>query len=141
MSLYLFLSLNGGDVYQILTGLLPFHEIRSNVTVMSKIIQGMKPTKPSFGRLELSIEIWAVMYDCWNPNPDERPRLRQVTDALCSVDTPELTTQRRQAWGNEHGISASLQSRHIQPTSDSLRNSQFTAKDAVVLAKYMVSIV
>jgi hypothetical protein len=93
---------------------------------MSKIIQGMKPTKPSFDGLELSIEIWTVMEHCWSPVPEERPRLNRVKDRLRSVNTPELTTQRFRIWKNNFENSNSPQSQRVQSTPDVLRDSRFT---------------
>ncbi|KAF5349255.1 hypothetical protein D9756_009409 [Leucocoprinus leucothites] len=57
-------------MYEILVGNAPFFELKHDSTVVSKVAQGIRPTKPFTGQyLELSDEIWAIMMQSWSGTP------------------------------------------------------------------------
>ncbi|KAJ7909328.1 kinase-like domain-containing protein, partial [Mycena leptocephala] len=65
---------------QILTGRVPFFEIRSDAAVLFKVvIQGGHPT-----RLEIisPADLWFLLENCWKQNPDERPTMAAIFQRL-----------------------------------------------------------
>lgn len=80
---------------QVLTGQIPYYEFPRDATVISRILRGIRPTRPTSGlALELSDEIWNVMEDCWSADPSKRPTVKQVAEQLREIPQSELTTRR-----------------------------------------------
>ncbi|KAF9445355.1 kinase-like protein, partial [Macrolepiota fuliginosa MF-IS2] len=65
-------------MYEILTDRIPYYEFPRDVTILSKVMRGVKPSRPSDFGVELSDEIWAIMEECWNHDPVQRPTVPQV---------------------------------------------------------------
>ncbi|KAF9448602.1 kinase-like protein [Macrolepiota fuliginosa MF-IS2] len=82
-------------IYEVLTGRIPFYEIPRDETVISRVIKGIRPSKPAAGmELELTDEIWEIMNRCWNPTPSERPTASQVADGMQAIPPNALTIKR-----------------------------------------------
>ncbi|KAF9448075.1 kinase-like protein [Macrolepiota fuliginosa MF-IS2] len=81
---------SASDVYslasvmiEVFTGEVPYHEIPQSVTVIAKIIRGIKPAKPKREKaLELTEGIWKIMQKCWSDTPSDRPTVDQVLELL-----------------------------------------------------------
>ncbi|KAJ7466906.1 kinase-like domain-containing protein [Mycena latifolia] len=64
--------------YEIFTGNFPFHELVNDVAVMFHVMQGNRPKQPS-GIMD---EIWTVMTECWEADPEQRPSAAQIVFRL-----------------------------------------------------------
>ncbi|KAF9442739.1 kinase-like protein [Macrolepiota fuliginosa MF-IS2] len=92
-------------IYEVLTGRLPFHEFPHEATILSKVIKGITPTKPSAmdsPSMEITDEIWGVMKSCWSFDLSERPTVKQVYEALHQLPQPSLTEERIAQNHTEH---------------------------------------
>jgi len=77
--------------YEIFTDLLPFSEDRTEQTVLRKVLSGARPTRPprimeQLIARGLTDNIWALMNDCWERDPDNRP---SMTEALSRLFAPQ----------------------------------------------------
>ncbi|KAF9448093.1 kinase-like protein [Macrolepiota fuliginosa MF-IS2] len=82
-------------MYEVLTGQIPFYEFPREATVLSKIMKGITPTKPSMdSTLELTDEVWGVMQSCWSLDPNERLTVEQTSEVLQQLPRPSLTEER-----------------------------------------------
>ena len=66
---------------KIYTGHVPFHGIARDITVMKKVIEGSRPSRPADTSL-LSDETWKVIEMCWNQEPQSRPSADSVIEQL-----------------------------------------------------------
>lgn len=63
----------------------PFPEIKLNYTVMLRVGQGERPSKPldpSHEARGLTCEMWTLMEECWNHIPEKRPETAQIVARL-----------------------------------------------------------
>ncbi|KXN89748.1 hypothetical protein AN958_05288 [Leucoagaricus sp. SymC.cos] len=82
-------------MYEILTGHIPYYEIRREAAVLAAIIVGRMPSKPSIDEaLELTPEIWELMEKCWDRDSDKRPAAADMLETLHKI-APSSLTQRR----------------------------------------------
>lgn len=71
------------------TGLIPFNGM-SEIQTLLAVINGKRPPRPEHtDRLGLTDELWGIMQLCWASDPNLRPELFVVKDALQapSMDT------------------------------------------------------
>ncbi|KAG6817146.1 hypothetical protein H0H87_012107 [Tephrocybe sp. NHM501043] len=73
--------------YEIFTSDVPFPSIKRDTTVMLRVKSGARPSPPSassppWTEWGLTKEIWALMEDCWNLQPMERPQAAVVLERL-----------------------------------------------------------
>ncbi|KAF5351192.1 hypothetical protein D9756_008184 [Leucocoprinus leucothites] len=73
--------------YQILTRLVPFHEISLDIAVIRKIQNGRIPTQHPSGDARSTIDViddetWSLMKRCWSFDPGDRPTCRQIMEIL-----------------------------------------------------------
>ncbi|KAJ8080051.1 Rho guanine nucleotide exchange factor [Marasmius tenuissimus] len=81
--------------YEIVTGQIPYHEIKRDVAVMAeKMIHYRHPSRPVSVLPESPIadSMWTLMEECWNRDPSERPSastiLARVSEMEASQPTP-----------------------------------------------------
>jgi serine/threonine protein kinase len=85
------------STWQILTGFVPFHDVRNACIIMQRILNGRTPTKPTtLEGLELSEEIWSIIERCWVFIPSQRSRLTEVKKNLHKATPTALTLKRAQ---------------------------------------------
>ncbi|KZT54909.1 kinase-like protein [Calocera cornea HHB12733] len=73
----------GLSIYQIYTGLEPFHEARNVAlwTLLAQIVRdGRRPQHPGYKGVQggLQFAMWRVAEDCWKKEPEERPTSRDL---------------------------------------------------------------
>jgi hypothetical protein len=59
---------------------------------MTKVIAGEKPKRPEDKDCvggQLPDEMWGLMMDCWNINPQERPGMKSIIDRFLAL-SPEI---------------------------------------------------
>jgi len=79
-------SLSFGDLpltyLQVLSGLVPFHHLRSPV-VACAILRGERPGKPPNAvSLGFTEALWELLQSCWDESATGRPTARQLLDYL-----------------------------------------------------------
>ncbi|QRV82292.1 fibroblast growth factor receptor 2 [Ceratobasidium sp. AG-Ba] len=82
----------GTDIYawamtalEILTDVPPFGEKTKGPKIIQKVATGQKPDRSEHPKLELYAsrdELWSILEQCWNPNPNNRPTADQVVQWL-----------------------------------------------------------
>ncbi|GLB38970.1 putative regulation of ATP:ADP antiporter activity [Lyophyllum shimeji] len=93
--------------YEIFTGHLPFFEIRSEATVLLKVILGGRPTRPpettdAWLERGLTPHMWALMDDCWKFKPTQRPDINAV---LARLELEKPVDERPPAqWGGKSAM-------------------------------------
>ncbi|KXN84991.1 Serine/threonine-protein kinase HT1 [Leucoagaricus sp. SymC.cos] len=80
----------GSIMYEIFTGQIPFHEICQQVRVMKAILEGKRPTKPvpihpAWTKWGLSEDIWELMEECWETEPEQRPVASKVVQLITKL--------------------------------------------------------
>ncbi|KAG6917751.1 hypothetical protein DXG01_001289 [Tephrocybe rancida] len=99
--------------YEIFTGCLPFFAIKRDVTIMAKILQGGRPTRPTAlqkcrttNGVNIKDAIWALMEACWHHEPRQRPTISQ---AISSLVATQLEDRRPPGeWENAPSFVASI---------------------------------
>ncbi|GLB39224.1 putative protein kinase activity [Lyophyllum shimeji] len=86
--------------YEIFTGDHPFPDVMRDLTVMLKVKEGQRPSRPS-GQVHLDRGLtdrtWKLMGDCWKHDPNDRPHVCQILGRLQrGVDDP----RRKGVWGD-----------------------------------------
>ncbi|CAE7227948.1 unnamed protein product [Rhizoctonia solani] len=73
----------GMTMLEIFTGQVPYPERRLDVVVITAVIQGILPTRPSHLKDDEQGNLtWNLLLECWSREPSERPSARQVYGAL-----------------------------------------------------------
>ncbi|KAJ7819527.1 kinase-like domain-containing protein, partial [Mycena leptocephala] len=71
--------------YEILTGNVPFHQIREDVTVALKVLDGERPLRPALPSSTFPLdELWALFEGCWKDDPEIRPTAVEIVEQLVS---------------------------------------------------------
>jgi hypothetical protein len=68
------------DYPKIYTNSRPFADYTNDVQVMITIARGVRPSRPDLEGIQMYRELWTLINKCWDPNPDERPSVREVAD-------------------------------------------------------------
>ncbi|KAF6750549.1 kinase-like domain-containing protein [Ephemerocybe angulata] len=77
--------------YEIFTGQIPFYEVQKEYTVISFVLSGKQPSRPSPGSKPftdwgLTETFWTMCIEgCWNREPQGRPQLSEVLSSLSST--------------------------------------------------------
>jgi hypothetical protein len=97
---------------QIFSGDSPFADIRIGWAIAAKVIRGERPFRPSDCKpwgyncksLGLDDEMWALVEDCWNTNPDLRPTAREIVQRLRPLVKSHPVSNPMQPQGYNHTI-------------------------------------
>ncbi|KAK7037702.1 hypothetical protein VNI00_010928 [Paramarasmius palmivorus] len=81
-----------GAYRQIITGLLPFHELSSDGAVVLAIVTGKSPTNPDNFQNLAPTGIWRLMDRCWEPR-SMRPKAEDLLTKLRSIDCRVAVTE------------------------------------------------
>jgi len=65
----------GMTCYEIITGTVPFAQVRNEVAVANKITRGERPDRVEF---YFSDEIWSIITSCWSQDVESRPTAGDV---------------------------------------------------------------
>ena len=67
---------------EVFTGLVPFGSM-TNKLAMCKIAWGHRPEKPTdTGKIGLTDGVWKFLCQCWEQNPESRPKIGEVVREL-----------------------------------------------------------
>lgn len=75
----------GMAILELLTGKQPFSEYRSGAAVISALVRGRQPKRPTEHIEWLGDGVWALMQRCWDREPSSRPTMEEVV-----VDLQEI---------------------------------------------------
>ena len=70
-------------IYEVLSGRVPLSQ-HHGYAVIARILEGERPARPSQRGREMLFtdEVWGILGHCWQPTPDDRPRIRDVLQCL-----------------------------------------------------------
>lgn len=80
------------DTFQVMTGKIPFQDIKTNVAVTLNIFKGRLPSLDDHARMLLIRRLGSLMVNCWGVNPKDRPSATECMTTLrwmvseCLVD-------------------------------------------------------
>ena len=73
------------DSRQILTGKLPFHDIRTDAVIM-RIVRGTRPERPHLSHaIGFTDPVWAIVVGCWKEHHSFRPDVPTVVRCLATA--------------------------------------------------------
>ncbi|KAG9123474.1 hypothetical protein FRC07_014889 [Ceratobasidium sp. 392] len=81
----------GSTILEILTGLLPFNELKTDFQVMAALFEKTHPERPEETIPSSSKQgdmMWSLLVRCWDPDPEARPKAVEVRDQMIEI-TPE----------------------------------------------------
>ena len=75
----------GSDARQVLTGKLPFHDVKTDAVIML-IVRGTRPERPRLSHaIGFTDPVWAVVEGCWKEHHSFRPDVRTVVRCLTTA--------------------------------------------------------
>ncbi|KEP45084.1 tyrosine kinase catalytic domain protein [Rhizoctonia solani 123E] len=85
----------GMTMLEVFTGELPYPQCRMDSSVITKVMRGTLPTRPTdrFKNDEQGNFAWALLLKCWSRDVSERPSAGQVVKALQSHISASSSTQ------------------------------------------------
>ncbi|KAF9012562.1 kinase-like domain-containing protein [Cyathus striatus] len=78
----------GMTMLEVLTGQLPFMNVKNDSTVILSIIKGVLPARPA----KIDDGMWRLLQHCWNFVPDKRPSMRAAANILELMVSKKLTS-------------------------------------------------
>ncbi|KIO26918.1 hypothetical protein M407DRAFT_23856 [Tulasnella calospora MUT 4182] len=63
----------GWICYEVMTGFIPFQNVRKDSMVIKRVIQGDLPSVTNHVRMSLIMQLCSIIIKCWSINPSERP--------------------------------------------------------------------
>jgi hypothetical protein len=72
------------------SGDIPFHEMKNDFQVMTAVMRGTRPSRPSYDTClirGLDDELWSLIELCWTQEPNNRPAAHQIVERLSSLPT------------------------------------------------------
>ncbi|KAJ7779273.1 kinase-like domain-containing protein [Mycena metata] len=69
--------------YEILTEKVPFYEEKNDMSAMLQVLDGKRPSRPvsCIGTPQLD-SLWDLLQNCWEDDPQKRPKASQIVDCL-----------------------------------------------------------
>ncbi|KAJ8080052.1 hypothetical protein PM082_016879 [Marasmius tenuissimus] len=86
--------------YEILTGLLPFHECKTDAAVMYKLARGKRPSRPEV-LSESFTAVWEMMEVCWEADHSARPSASKIVQDLATISVEPVAPA--SAWDDSIG--------------------------------------
>ena len=77
----------GMVVYEVLTGQAPFSQYNKYAAV-GKVLRGERPERPQGPEGSwFTDDVWGMLGRCWDPNPSDRPSIKDVLQRLEEAST------------------------------------------------------
>ncbi|KAJ7983214.1 kinase-like domain-containing protein [Mycena polygramma] len=106
--------------YELLTQQPPFAELRLEVAVITKILEGSRPAKPTSHLKTTQLHrLWDLIQDCWKEQPEMRPTADQIVQQLMGPAIQAQTTLSSADW-DETFTSKFRRSLHREPPLPSI---------------------
>ncbi|KAJ7318966.1 kinase-like domain-containing protein [Mycena albidolilacea] len=87
--------------YEILTGKVPFHELRNDMAVMTRVAQGYRPPRPDSCSSPDLDGLWELMQKCWEEDAQTRPTASQIVEWLSGPSIKAQTIPLTTDWNDE----------------------------------------
>ncbi|KAF7974093.1 hypothetical protein HWV62_13403 [Athelia sp. TMB] len=71
--------------FEILTGNVPFKALRYDYQVISAIRRSKRPEPTLEVQESIPLDVWEIMYRCWDQDPGQRPSAGEVVEFLAKV--------------------------------------------------------
>ncbi|KAF8201272.1 kinase-like domain-containing protein [Mycena galopus ATCC 62051] len=114
--------------YEILTGLIPFHEMPNDVAVILKVVEGKRPSQPVLCSETTTLgSLWKLIQDCWEEKADLRPTAPQIVDRLVGPSIGATITSSVADWDDTFTskFRRSLHAQPLLPTVDQIEHILF----------------
>ncbi|KAF7360269.1 Protein kinase domain-containing protein [Mycena venus] len=82
--------------YEMLTGKAPFFEIPRDVTVIIKVLEGLRPSRPE--TIPINDNLWSLLQDCWKEKSCDRPNVSQIIKQLVGPAIGAKMTESSADW-------------------------------------------
>ncbi|KZT25005.1 kinase-like protein [Neolentinus lepideus HHB14362 ss-1] len=87
----------GSVTYQILSGRIPYHDLKTDVQVVLALLDYRKPTHPTDGIDHIPDEYRMLLQECWANDPEERPSINQIEARIEAFQCDALDTTEAKA--------------------------------------------
>lgn len=89
---------------ELMTGLVPWSEIKQDCAVVKKVMDGLRPGRPKCQQrsqcrgqprcicLIGNDALWELIGQCWQPDPGQRPNIEELHTALLALSSARLQT-------------------------------------------------
>lgn len=112
---FLWFSWPNNIIPQILTGRVPFHELPNDVTVMFKVIEGNRPSRPEACSGTAALDsLWKLLETCWDGEAEKRPSAAEIVRGLEGLSLRGSTAASATDW-DEKFTSKFRRSLHDKP--------------------------
>ncbi|KAJ6466784.1 kinase-like domain-containing protein [Mycena sanguinolenta] len=108
--------------YEILTGMIPFHEVPNDVAVILRVIQGNRPLRPASCLGTALDSLWKLLLDCWEEKASLRPTAIEIVSRLVEPPIGATTTSSATDWDDTFTskFRRSLQAQPLLPSLDQI---------------------
>ncbi|KAG8968673.1 hypothetical protein FRC05_001479 [Tulasnella sp. 425] len=75
-------------MFEVLSGEIPFHHLKGEPAVIQAVLSGVRPARwPTHSQTGESDEkLWKIAVQCWDEDPQRRPRMDDVYYQMCGSD-------------------------------------------------------
>ncbi|KAI6045735.1 kinase-like domain-containing protein, partial [Pisolithus marmoratus] len=90
----------GMTALELFTGKVPFHDTRSPVNVIARIVRGQLPDYPSKRSTcsRLTNKWWQICSSCWKPDPPLRPTMLQIVEMIVGAESHAVPSSHARSW-------------------------------------------
>ncbi|KAJ7238060.1 kinase-like domain-containing protein [Mycena haematopus] len=114
--------------YEILTGMIPFHEVPNDVAVLLQVIQGNRPSRPASCSGTTALDsLWKLLLACWEEKANLRLTAVQIVSRLVEPSIGATTTSSATDWDNTFTskFRRSLQAQPLLPSVNQIEQALF----------------
>jgi hypothetical protein len=116
------------NIPQILTGMVPFYELRNDMAVMFKVADGKRPSRPiSCSGTTVLDSLWELLQKCWDGKSEMRSTAPQIVEWLMGSSIRATTTSSTADWDDTFTskFRRSLQAQPLLPSVTQIEHMIF----------------
>ncbi|KAJ7050807.1 kinase-like domain-containing protein [Mycena amicta] len=88
--------------YEILTGKVPFHDLRNDMAVMMAVARGRRPLQPTSCSGTMALDsLWELMENCWQQQVEMRPTASDLVEQLTGPVIGAKSASSTRDWDEE----------------------------------------
>jgi hypothetical protein len=85
-----------------MTGKVPFYDLPNDMTVMFKVLDGKRPSRPmSWSGTSVLNNLWGLIENCWEGKAEMRSKASQIVECLIGPSIGAKTTSSTTDWDEE----------------------------------------